>query len=125
VKIMPDYTAPMPLWGDWWDLDLPAPLLRELALWQEDFDRSFHWEHGWASPRAREAWAKEAAQLEPLLRRAVGTRAEVVVDLWTLTADDFTRRLVSSPHSSPADYRARRPDHTAWLSGLVSSVWGG
>jgi len=37
---MPDYTAPMPLWGDWWDLDLPAPLLRELALWQEDFDRS-------------------------------------------------------------------------------------
>jgi len=88
VKMMPDYTAPMPLWGDWWDLDLPAPLLRELALWQEDFDRSFHWEHGWASPRAREAWAKEAAQLEPLLRRTVGTRAEVVVDLWPLTADD-------------------------------------
>jgi len=26
--------------------------------------------------------------LEPLLRRAVGTRAEVVVDLWPLTADD-------------------------------------
>ena len=34
-------------------LDLPAPLLRELALWQEDFDRSFHWEHGVHRRRAR------------------------------------------------------------------------
>ena len=60
-------------------------------LWrryEEDFDRSCHWEHGWGSPQACEAWAKQAARLEPLLRRAVGTRAEVVVNLWPLTADD-------------------------------------
>ena len=56
VRLMPDYLAPMPLWGRWQQLDLPELLLRRLAAWQEDFDSNFHWEHGWKSSAARESW---------------------------------------------------------------------
>jgi hypothetical protein len=84
VRLMPDYSARMPLWGGWQRLDLPELLLRRLAAWQEDFDSNFHWDHGWRSSAARDAWAAEAATLERLLRQAVGERARVTVDLWPL-----------------------------------------
>jgi len=84
VRLMPDYSAPMPLWGGWQQLDLPELLLRRLAAWQEDFDSNFGWDHGWSSGTAREAWAAEAATLETMLRQAVGDRARVIVDLWPL-----------------------------------------
>jgi len=84
VRLMPDYSAPMPLWGRWQQLDLPELLLRRLAAWQEDFDSNFHWDHGWKSSAAREAWAAEAVTVETLLRQAVGDRARVTVDLWPL-----------------------------------------
>jgi hypothetical protein len=41
VRLMPDYSAPMPLWGRWQQLDLPELLLRRLAAWQKDFDFQF------------------------------------------------------------------------------------
>jgi hypothetical protein len=84
VRLMPEYSAPMPLWGRWQELELPELLLRRLAAWQEDFDSNFHWDHGWKSSAAREAWAADAATLETMLRQAVGDRARVTVDLWPL-----------------------------------------
>ena len=81
---MPDYSAPMPLWGSWQQLELPELLLRRLAAWQDDFDSNFHWDHWWKSAAAREAWAADAATLETSLRQAVGDRARVTVDLWPL-----------------------------------------
>ncbi len=84
VRLMPEYSAATPLWGDWQRLDLPELLLRRLVMWQADFDFNFGWDHGWKSDAAREAWAAEAAELETSLRRAVGDRARVVVDLWPL-----------------------------------------
>jgi hypothetical protein len=56
VRLMPEYSAPMPLWGRWQELELPELLLRRLAAWQEDFDSKFHRDHGWKSSAARKAW---------------------------------------------------------------------
>jgi hypothetical protein len=84
VRLMPDYSAPVPLWGDWQRLGLPELLLRRLVRWQQDFDRSFHCDHGWASGAARDRWARNAVTLEASLQQAVGDRAEITVDLWPL-----------------------------------------
>jgi hypothetical protein len=87
VKLMPEYSVHVPLWGEWQGLGLSAALRRQLARWQNDFDASFHWETGWRSPVARERWAAEAVEVEAELRREVGDRAVVTVDLWPLGVD--------------------------------------
>lgn len=86
VKLMPEYSAGIPLWGQWKPLELSASLLARLRQWQLDFDSSFHWETGWQSEVARERWSEEARQLEADLRTEIGNRADVTVDLWPLKA---------------------------------------
>jgi hypothetical protein len=84
IKLMPEYSVEIPLWGPWQELDLSATLLSRLRRWQEFFDESFRWDSGWASSTARDRWASEAEAVEEELRREVGDRADVVVNLWPI-----------------------------------------
>lgn len=84
IKLMPDYSAGLPLWGDWEELKLPLSLLVRLYRWQRTFDRDFHSQRGWQTPQKREAWAVEAEGLVDDLRAAIGKRADLTVDLWPL-----------------------------------------
>ena len=84
VKLMPDYSADTPLWGDWEELALPTQLLTRLERWQNDFDRWFHYEHGWDTAQHRDRWGRDAETLINDLRQIIGNRAELVVDLWPL-----------------------------------------
>ena len=84
VKLMPEYSVDIPLWGHWKHLDLSAALLGRLREWQDDFDISFQPEAGWSSPTARQRWARNAEALEAQLRNEVGDRADVVVNLWPI-----------------------------------------
>ena len=87
VKLMPEYSVEMPLWGRWKQLELSAALLARLRKWQVHFEESFRPESGWLSVTARESWTDEAKVLEDELRREVGDRADVVVNLWPIQGD--------------------------------------
>ena len=42
VRLSPDYSAELPLWGDWpTDTRLPDALRDRLASWQAEFDENF------------------------------------------------------------------------------------
>jgi hypothetical protein len=82
VKLMPEYSVDIPLWGPWPELDLSETLLAQVRSWQESFDESFRWNSGWMSSAARDRWAQEAEVIEAELRQEVGDRVDVVVDLW-------------------------------------------
>jgi hypothetical protein len=84
IKLRPEYSVEIPLWGPWEDLDLSETLLTRLRNWQESFDESFRWDSGWVSSAAQDRWAQEAAAIEGELRQEVGDRFEVVVDLWPI-----------------------------------------
>lgn len=89
IILAPDYMADLPLWGEdgnvnWQFTKFPPELLDRLAAWQHDFDGNFHWESGWRSAEARDRWASQAKDLAADVRAALGTRAELVVDLWPL-----------------------------------------
>lgn len=84
IKLMPDYSAGLPLWGDWEELKLPLSLLVRLYRWQRTFDRDFDSDAGWKSSQNRDAWAVDADSLVDDLRAAIGTRADLTVDLWPL-----------------------------------------
>jgi len=55
IRLAPDYSAPLPLWGegfgniDWRCTKFPPALLGRLAAWQQEFDDSYHCETGWRS----------------------------------------------------------------------------
>ena len=68
--------------------EILAALLDRLAAWQQEFDASFHWENGWRSAEIREHWASQAGDLAADVRTELGTRAELVVRLWPLTAQE-------------------------------------
>ncbi|MBO3746031.1 hypothetical protein J5X84_08140 [Streptosporangiaceae bacterium NEAU-GS5] len=88
IRLMPDYSASLPLWGAWQEAEFSPELLDRLSAWQEDFDANFHWETGWRSVEARDRWAAQAAELEAELRAELGgARATLTVDLWPLEAD--------------------------------------
>jgi len=87
IKLMPEYSVEVPLWGPWRQLDLPGALVARLRTWQEDFDLSFRPESGWLSSTARQRWAAEAEALAVELRHEIGDRAEVTVNLWPLGDD--------------------------------------
>lgn len=92
LRLSPDYTADLPLWGMIVEpLQIPASLLEDLRVWQRTFDSQFdaHW--GWISTEAKTSWAEEAVELEARLRSAVEGKAEVLVDLWPLEAEDTDR----------------------------------
>jgi hypothetical protein len=92
VVLSPDYGAPLPLWGggfgyniDWRFTRFPPELLDRLAAWQQEFDDNYHpWESGWRSAAIRDHWAHQAQNLAADVRAALGTRAELVVDLWPI-----------------------------------------
>jgi|SRR5215831_20845559 len=88
VTLSPEYSAELPLGGEG---QLPRQrtkfspeLLDRLAAWQKEFDSNFHWEKGWRSNDVRDRWASEAEDLAAAVRAELGTRAELVVDLWPL-----------------------------------------
>lgn len=89
VRLMPEYSAPSPLWplSDATDALVPKPLLARLIAWQQDFDANFRWNSGWQSQEARTRWANEAETLEAELREALRGKAELTVDLWPLEGD--------------------------------------
>lgn len=87
ITLRPDYSAGLPLWGDWEELKLPLSLLVRLYRWQRTFDRGFNPERGWDTAQNRDAWAAEASRLVDDLQRVIGKRAELTVDLWPLPAD--------------------------------------
>jgi hypothetical protein len=82
--------AELPLWGegfgniDWRFTKFPPELLDRLARWQQDFDRNFGHDTGWESAVAQDRWAHDAKELAADLRAVLGTRAELIVDLWPL-----------------------------------------
>jgi len=88
IVLAPDYMADLPLWGEgfgniaWQFTKFPPELLDRLAAWQRYFDDNYHYRTGWQSAAARDRWAYQATDLAADLRAALGTRAELVVDLW-------------------------------------------
>lgn len=88
IRLSPDYSAPLPLWGEgfgcipWQVTKFPPQLLDRLAAWQEDFDDNHHYQTGWRSAAIRDRWAHQARELAADVRGALGTRAELIVDLW-------------------------------------------
>src|SRR5262245_10970519 len=88
IRLSPDYSAPLPLWGQGcvpWQLTKFTPeLLDRLAAWQSEFDDNFQWETGWRSPEIRDHWAAQAEKLAADVRAELGTRARLTVALWPL-----------------------------------------
>lgn len=90
IQLSPDYSAPLPLWGEgfgniaWQFTKFPPQLLDRLAAWHRDFDDNYHYQTGWRSAMIRDRWADQAKNLATDVQAALGTRAELVVDLWPI-----------------------------------------
>jgi len=89
IVLAPDYMADLPLWGKdgnvaWQFTKFPPQLLDRLAAWQRDFDDNYHHQTGWRSAAIRDRWAHQAAGLAADVQAALGTRAELIVDLWPI-----------------------------------------
>ncbi len=86
LKLMPDYSAHLPLWGrDVEPLNLPPYLLDRLAQWQDEFDANFDPFGGWKSNEVRDRWSREALRLETELREALPDDVDLEVDFWPLS----------------------------------------
>jgi hypothetical protein len=89
LRLMPEYTADLPLWGSVLsDLKLSGKLLDELAVWQQQFDDNFDPFSRWSSEDVKAEWAARAVVLELDLRIEIKGRAVLEVDLWPLDEDD-------------------------------------
>jgi hypothetical protein len=90
IVVTLEYGAELPLWGEGWgNIDwrftkFSPELLDRLAAWQRAFDENYDYETGWRSDAAKDRWAHDANDLATDLRVALGTRAELVVNLWPL-----------------------------------------
>ena len=79
IRLAPDYSAPLRLWGegfgniDWRYTKFSPALLDRLAAWQQEFDDNYHYETGWRSAPARDRWADNAKGLATDLRAVLGT----------------------------------------------------
>lgn len=83
VKLMPDYSAEMPLWGmPWTELNLDPTLINRLRTWQRQFDDHFHYERGWDDAEIATAWRIEREMLADALRDSVVPSIEVRVHPW-------------------------------------------
>lgn len=107
IRLAPDYSAELPLWGEgfgniaWQFTKFSPGLLDRLAAWQRAFDENFRWDSGWRSSMVKEAWAREAKRLETDVRAELGSRAELDVDLWPLGSSKSFRRS-GQPLHGPA-----------------------
>ena len=105
IRLAPDYSAPVPLWDEgfgnigWRYTKFPPALFDRLAAWQQGFDGNSHCETGRRSAPAWDRWADNAKGLATDLRAVLGTRAELVVDLWPL---DGKPRAVSRIKRGPS-----------------------
>jgi hypothetical protein len=97
IVLSPDYNADLPLWGegfgniDWRFTKFPPGLLDRLAAWQQEFDAHYRWDRGWESNQLRDRWASQAKNLAADVRAALGTRAELVVNLWPIDEKNLGR----------------------------------
>src|ERR1700727_1782332 len=89
----PDYGAELPLTSEeegtlgWLQTAYPPHLLDPLADWQEAFEAGVHYYRVWRSPHLRDAWARQARDLEVEVRAELGSHAELAVHLWPLQED--------------------------------------
>lgn len=88
VRLMCEHGVEVPLFPQPAFIEslVPPELLVRLKSWQEDFERSSHWDQGWASVEARDRWARTGREIEPVLRSALAGKAEVA-DLWPLRSE--------------------------------------
>lgn len=115
VILAPDYNAGfdggIPLWSEdsgqiaWRSTKFSPELLERLSIWQDEFDSNFHWEKGWRSDQALARWAQEATGLVAEVRKALGDKSELVVNLWPLkgTRLDPAHTLADSDHRPDAE----------------------
>ena len=83
VKLMPDYSVDVPLWGiPWRNLQLDPALIERLRAWQARFEDHFDHEQGWDDTDVVSAWRVERERLADALRRALGPEIEVQVHPW-------------------------------------------
>src|SRR5215472_2845419 len=109
IVLAPDYMADLPLWGDggniaWQLTKFPPELLDRLTAWQEEFDANFRHERGWRSAAVRDHWVHRANDLAAVVRAELGTRAELVLDLWPVDQRDHRKML----------RRSARPQSWRW-----------
>ena len=89
-RALPRLQAALPLWGEgfghiaWQFTKFPPELRDRLAAWQQEFDDNYHYQTGWRSAAIRDRWAHQAKHLAADLRAALGSRAELAVDLWPI-----------------------------------------
>ena len=101
IRLSPDYNAPLPLWGEgfgniaWQATRFQPELLDRLAAWQRDFDDNYHHQAGWRSAPIRDRWAHQAKDLAADLRAALGTRAELAVDLWPVDGNSLREGMIN------------------------------
>jgi len=80
VSLSCDYSADLPLWGDWPpDTPLPEALRQRLAAWQEEWESNVLPGFGWQSETARAHWLSQVDGLAAELREVLAGRAEVEV----------------------------------------------
>lgn len=89
VKLMPEYSVEVPLWGDDGliepgDLPLSESLLEALTAWSALFQEHHRVDSGWLDGSAREEFASSAEVLLTRLRAELGPAYDVVADLWPL-----------------------------------------
>ena len=93
IRLAPDYSAELPLWGEgfgnisWQFTKFPPELLDRLAVWQREFEDNYDSLTGWRSVAIRDHWTNTVEDLAADLRAELGTRAQLVVDLWPLEED--------------------------------------
>ena len=61
---------------------VPAQPLDRLAAWQQYSDHNYRHDTDWRWVGARHRWAHNADDLAADVQAALGTRAELAVDLW-------------------------------------------
>ncbi len=88
VRLSPDYSADLPLWGiSWDDPNLPRNLLVRLTEWQVTFDTHFDPYTGWDSSQVKDEWAADGRSLEADVREALGSACVLEADWWPIEAD--------------------------------------
>jgi hypothetical protein len=93
VRLMSDYGAGWPLWGDRGqlapsDYEISDELATRLYAWQDHFEQHFDHEQGWRSADDAAAYAAEGTTLQRLLTAEIGRWADVELSLWPVPAAD-------------------------------------